>query len=115
MGLLYVASSTVCRSQDPALADCYVIVDQSFGTRGVGTFFCRLWNRLSYELGYKACFSDTFLTNVAVLKIMRKCRFLLMGTVWRGGHLKGKGYTDTVTFYRETFKGDPQQCALSSL
>lgn len=115
VAIMYVGPSPYCRSAKPVQADGYVLVDQRFGGRGTGAFLGRLYMRIAYELGYTGCLSDSFLCNIPVMKLIRILRYFVLGTLWKGGFLAGRGYSDVVCFYRETFKDDPQHCDISRI
>ncbi|ELT88610.1 hypothetical protein CAPTEDRAFT_222043 [Capitella teleta] len=106
---LFIGPSMYCRSATPVHADSYGLVDQSFGARGVGLMLWKLYTRLAFEFGYKGCLTDSFTCNEPVTKIVRATKFVVLGTLWKGGYLNGKGYSDMLCFYQTTQKEDLQR------
>ena len=102
IGAFALANSRFYRGTDIRVADPIVIVRRSDRRRGLGKFLFKTAVQFSKRLGYSGVYTDTFVNNLAMVKIIeRSPGFQRVGHLPLGGKMPDGSVVGTYVYFKD--------------
>jgi len=101
LAYIYIAPAFFCRSKDPSLCDCFLLVNPAASKKNIATDMAFLFHKLAKHMGYLGAFSDTFINHTPIINLIYTIGMHVCGSLPQAGNLTGQGWMDNIYFFRD--------------
>ncbi len=100
VGASMFGPSALSRMATPVIGHCYLAVDPSNRRQGIGKALIKYTMDLLKREGHKGIFSDAYVNNNQMLKLMGSLKYTILGSMPKCGLIAENGLTDSLLLYR---------------